>query len=121
MKTHAKLGYEMLKTSKRSVLKAGAIIANEHHERWEGGGYPNNTKGDGIHIYGRITAIADVFDALGSERCYKKAWPIDKVLDLIREERGKQFDPQLVDIMLDNVDEIVSISVQFADKYLEPA
>jgi len=119
MKQHAKLGYDMLKASKRHVLRAGATIANEHHERWEGGGYPNNLKGDQIHIYGRITALADVFDALGSERCYKKAWPLEKVLDLVREERAKQFDPKLVDIMLDNIDEIVAIRDRYADVYSE--
>ena len=119
MKTHAKLGYDMLKASKRHVLQAGAVIANEHHERWEGGGYPNNKKGEDIHIYGRITALADVFDALGSERCYKKAWPLDKVLDLIREERAKQFDPKLVDILLDNIDDIVSIRDRYADVQID--
>jgi len=117
MKTHAQLGYDMLKTSKRHVLRAGAIIANEHHERWEGGGYPNNLKGDDIHVFGRISAIADVFDALGSERCYKEAWPIDKVLELIRSERGKQFDPAIVDILLANIDEVVAIKDQFVDVF----
>ena len=119
MKTHAKLGHDMLKSSKRHILRAGAIIANEHHERWEGGGYPNNLKGEDIHIYGRITALVDVFDALGSERCYKKAWPLDKVLDLIRDERGKQFDPKLVDILLDNIDDIVAIRDRYTDVYQE--
>ncbi len=115
MQTHAKLGYDMLKTSKRSVLMAGAIIANEHHERWEGGGYPNNKKGEDIHIYGRITALADVFDALGSDRCYKEAWPIDEVLALIRKERGKQFDPELVDILLANIDDVIAIRDSYSD------
>jgi len=117
MKTHAKLGYDMLKASKRQILRAGAVIANEHHERWEGGGYPNNLKGEDIHIYGRITALVDVFDALGSERCYKKAWPLDKVLNLIREERAKQFDPKLVDLLLDNIDDIVAIRDRYTDTF----
>ena len=71
MQTHTTLGYEMLKHSKRPILTAAAIVAFEHHEKWNGEGYPNRKKGSDIHIYGRITALADVFDALGSDRCYK--------------------------------------------------
>jgi response regulator RpfG family c-di-GMP phosphodiesterase len=78
MKSHALLGYEMLNKSERRILQAGALLARDHHERWEGGGYPYNKSGDDIHIYGRITAVADVFDALGSDRCYKKAWPVEQ-------------------------------------------
>ena len=94
MNTHSQLGYDMLKHSDRPLLKMASIIAYEHHERWNGGGYPNSIKGEDIHIYGRITAIADVFDALGSDRVYKKAWKLDKILNLFKEEKGKQFDPQ---------------------------
>ena len=83
MKTHAQLGYDMLEGSERPILRAGALIALEHHEKWSGEGYPNGKKGADIHIYGRITALADVFDALGSDRCYKKAWPLEKILDLL--------------------------------------
>lgn len=115
MKTHAILGYDMLKKSSRRILKAGAIIARDHHEKWEGGGYPHNLKGEEIHIYGRITAVADVFDALGSDRCYKKAWSLDKVIDLFKEERGKHFDPRLVDILLSNIDQVISIREAYAD------
>jgi len=103
MKSHSEIGYRMLNYSERSILKAAAIIAYEHHERWDGRGYPRGIKGEEIHIYGRITAIADVFDALGSERVYKKAWPLEKILKLFEEERAKQFDPKLVDIFLDNL------------------
>jgi len=115
MKTHAQLGYDMLKGSNRRILKAGALIARDHHEKWGGGGYPNNIKGEDIHVYGRITAVADVFDALGSERCYKKAWPMDKVLDLFKEERGQQFDPVLVDGLLNNIDQVIAIKDAFED------
>ena len=104
MKTHSEIGYRMLQHSKKSILKAAAILAYQHHERWDGKGYPQGFKGDEIHIYGRITAIADVFDALGSERVYKKAWPLKKILQLFEEERGKQFDPYLVDLFLDNLE-----------------
>ena len=103
MKGHAEIGYSMLKHSKRSILKAAAIVAHEHHERWDGKGYPRGLKGEEIHIYGRITAIADVFDALGSERVYKDAWPIKKILQLFEDESAKQFDPELVEIFMDNL------------------
>lgn len=115
MKTHAMLGYEMLKSSKRRILRAGAVIARDHHEKWSGEGYPHGRSGDDIHVYGRIVAVADVFDALGSDRCYKKAWPLDKVLDLFKEERGRQFEPALVDGLLDNVDKVVAIRDAYAD------
>jgi response regulator RpfG family c-di-GMP phosphodiesterase len=115
MKTHAAIGYNMLKGSKRRVLNAGATIANEHHERWDGAGYPNRRHGEETHIFGRIAAVADVFDALGSDRCYKKAWPLPQVLDLFREERGKQFEATLVDILLNNMDKVQNIQERYED------
>jgi len=108
MKTHAETGYKMLKHSDRSILKAASILAYEHHERWDGKGYPRGLKGEEIHIYGRITAIADVFDALGSERVYKEAWPLKKILALFEEERGKQFDPVLTDLFLNNLEHFLA-------------
>ncbi|MDC0933178.1 HD domain-containing protein [Arcobacteraceae bacterium] len=102
MKTHAQLGYNMLKSSDRIILKSASIVAHQHHEKYNGKGYPQGLKGEGIHIFGRITAVADVFDALGSERAYKKAWPDQKILDLFKEEKGEHFDPQLIDLFIDN-------------------
>jgi response regulator RpfG family c-di-GMP phosphodiesterase len=98
----------MLKHSSKSILKAAAIVAYEHHEKWNGRGYPQGLKGEEIHIYGRITAIADVFDALGSDRVYKKAWPLKKILNLFEEEKGKHFDPVLTDIFLDNLEHFLA-------------
>ena len=115
MKTHAALGYDMLKSSNKPILQAAAIVAHEHHEKYDGSGYPNGTRGDDIHIYGRITAVADVFDALGSERVYKKAWELEKILELFRKESGKHFDPQLVALFLDNLDQFLQIRDQFKD------
>ncbi len=115
MKTHANLGFEMLKTSKRKILQASAVIARDHHERWEGGGYPANKSGEDIHVFGRITAIADVFDALGNARCYKKAWPLGEVVSHITAQRGKQFEPKLVDILIANMDSITEICANFQD------
>lgn len=117
MKTHSTLGYEMLKHSSRPLLKAASIVAHEHHEKWNGSGYPRGLEGNKIHIYGRITSIADVFDALGSDRCYKKAWELDKILDLFKTERGNSFDPTLVDLLLSNMDDFLQIKEQFKDSF----
>jgi response regulator RpfG family c-di-GMP phosphodiesterase len=114
IKTHATLGYEMLKHSNKKVLNAAAIIAQQHHEKYDGSGYPNGLKGDNIHIYGRITAVADVFDALCSDRVYKKAWKMDRVLDFLQSEKGLHFDPDIVDLFLSNLDEFLVIKEKYA-------
>ena len=114
MQTHARLGYDMLNHSSRPILKAAAIVAHEHHEKWNGKGYPRSLSGEDIHIYGRITAVADVFDALGSDRCYKKAWPLEKILDLFKRERGEHFDPNLVDLLFDNLPKFLKIRDAFS-------
>ena len=117
MDTHAALGYDMLKHSNRPLLKAAAIVAYEHHEKWDGSGYPRKLKGEEIHIYGRITALADVFDALGSDRVYKKAWSDEQIFALFQEERGKHFDPDLVDIFFARLDEFLAIRDGLKDSY----
>jgi response regulator RpfG family c-di-GMP phosphodiesterase len=96
-------------------MNISAIIALTHHEKWDGTGYPEGLKGTDIHIYGRITAIADVFDALGSARCYKEAWPLDKVIALFKNQRGKHFDPLLTDLFLENLDKFLVIRDKFVD------
>lgn len=115
MNTHAQLGYDMLKSSNRKLLKTAATIALEHHEKWDGSGYPNGKAGEDIHLYGRITAVADVFDALGSERVYKKAWDDEKIFNLFKQESGKHFDPKLVGIFFTNLDEFLKIRNTFTD------
>jgi len=115
MRTHSEAGYEMLRKSSRSILQAGAIIALQHHEHYDGSGYPRGLKGEDIHIYGRIVGLTDVFDALGNDRVYKKAWPLEEIVDYIREQRGRQFDPVIVGIFLDNLDEILQIRQAFPD------
>ena len=119
MKGHAQLGYEMFKDSTRPMLMASAIIAEQHHEKYDGTGYPKGRKGEKIHLYGRISAICDVFDALGSNRAYKKAWELDKILDYFKKERGSHFDPRLVDLFLDNLDEFLEIRDAHEEKYLK--
>jgi len=115
MTKHSLLGYEMLKGSKRPLLNLAATIAYQHHEKWNGSGYPRGLKGDEIDINGRITAIADVFDALGSSRVYKEAWSDEKIFKLFKEERGKHFDPELVDIFFNNLDEFLNIRNSLKD------
>lgn len=118
MNKHAELGYNMIKNSDRPLLKAAAIVAYEHHEKWDGSGYPNAKSKEDIHIFGRITAIADVFDALGSDRVYKKAWSDEKIFALLKEERAKHFDPKLIDLFFDNLDALLNVRAQFSDVYI---
>ncbi|MDN5055672.1 response regulator [Aliarcobacter butzleri] len=115
MKKHCVIGYNILKNSKREILKAAAIVAMQHHEKWDGSGYPRGLKEEEIHIYGRITAVADVFDALGSHRCYKEAWEDEKIFELFRNEKGKHFDPKLVDLFFDNIDKFIEIKNKYKD------
>ena len=117
MDTHAELGYEILKNSQRKILQAAAIVAHQHHEKWDGSGYPQGLAGEDIHIYGRITAVADVFDALGSDRVYKRAWSDERIAALFQEERGRHFDPNLVDLFFDNIEQFHAIRKQFQDNY----
>ena len=115
MKTHSQLGYEMLKHSKRPIIKAAAIIAHQHHEKYNGKGYPQGLKEDEIHIYGAIVAIADVFDALGSDRVYKKAWDDERIINLFIEETGEHFHPVLANLFLANFEKFIKIRDRFKD------
>ena len=116
---HTTQGYNMLNYSPRPILQTSAIIAHEHHEKWDGSGYPRGVKGEKIHIYGRITAIADVFDALGSDRVYKRAWPLDRILTLFKEEAGGHFDPTLVKVFFDKLDQLIEVRDRFKDTFSE--
>lgn len=117
MMTHPALGYNMLKDSKRELIKAGAIVAHEHHEMYDGTGYPNQLKGEEIHIFGRIVALADVYDALSTDRSYKKSWEQGKIIEYIQNERGKHFDPVLVDILIENIDKFQIIREELKDVF----
>ncbi len=119
MKEHARLGYEMLRHSKRRLIKAAAIIAHQHHERWDGTGYPQGLKGEAIHIFGRITALVDVFDALGTERVYKRAWKDDEIFAFIKEQRGRHFEPRLVDLFFEHLDQLLEIRSRLSDPSLK--
>ncbi|MFA0519990.1 HD-GYP domain-containing protein, partial [Vibrio sp. 10N.222.55.E8] len=91
------------------ITNLAAIIAYEHHERWDGKGYPTGKAGEDIHLFARITAVADVFDALLSARCYKEPWPLERVVDLFERECGRQFDPKLTTLLLDHLPEFIAI------------
>ncbi len=109
VKMHTEIGRDILAGSQRELLKMSREIAYQHHERWDGTGYPRGLKEEQTLIFARITAIADVYDAISSERVYKEAWPPEKVLDYIRSQRGGAFDPELVDIFVENFAEIEAI------------
>ncbi len=117
MKTHTSIGKSILEQSKRPVLQAAAVIAEQHHENWDGSGYPNGLAAEDIHIFARIVSIADVVDALCSERCYKSAWEIDAVLEYMQQQRGRKFDPQLLDLLIENVDKFAHIRKQYPDTH----
>ena len=118
MDTHASLGYKMTKKSEKPLFKAASIVAHEHHEKWDGTGYPRGLSGEDIHIFGRITAIADVFDALGSDRVYKMAWNDEKIFNFFKLQRAKHFDPRLIDLFFENIDEILSIRDILKDEFI---
>ena len=115
IKTHPQLGEDILGEKKSVLLTAAKDIALTHHEHWDGNGYPKGLKGEGIPLYGRICAIADVFDALTSERPYKKVWPVKDALSHIKENSGSHFDPSLVDKFMDIMPQILEIKERFAE------
>lgn len=106
MKSHTLLGEQVLMKSKRDLLMFAATLAGSHHERWDGKGYPKGLKGEEIPLAGRICAVADVLDALSSPRCYKPAWSEEKVREEFLKQRGLQFQPELVDVLLEHWDDI---------------
>ncbi len=113
IKNHTTIGRDILGSSNRQLLASACSIAYQHHERWDGSGYPNGLKGEEIDIFARITMLADIYDALSSERVYKKAWSESKVLAYIRNNNGIFFDPRMVSIFFENIDEIRAIRERF--------
>ena len=116
MKKHTIYGYEILKGGDSELLKVASLVALEHHEKWDGTGYPYKKKGKEISIYGRMTSLADVFDALTSKRPYKDAWSIDRTVEYIKDNREKQFDPELVDIFVDKLQDFINIKEKLKDE-----
>jgi len=115
MQSHASQGEEMLSRSDRELMRVASLIAGQHHEHWNGEGYPRGLSGNSISIYGRITALADVFDALSSNRCYKDAWAYQDVIEYIIEQKGRQFDPELVEILFGSQHKIIAIQKKYPD------
>jgi response regulator RpfG family c-di-GMP phosphodiesterase len=115
MRSHARLGSQLLASSRRPLLQLASQICLQHHENWDGSGYPNNLKGEDISLEGRIVALADVFDALGSARCYKDPWTLVRIRGFISDQVGRKFDPRLVTLLYDNWDEAESLRQRFPD------
>lgn len=115
MKAHTTIGHEILSRAGGELFDTAALIALQHHEWWNGSGYPQGLRGEAISLEGRIVAIADVFDALSHSRVYKEAWPVHRVVNVMVEERGSHFDPELLDLFLDNIDEFIRISESLPD------
>jgi response regulator RpfG family c-di-GMP phosphodiesterase len=115
MKEHPTVGLSILDGSQRPILKAAAVIAHQHHEKWDGSGYPQGLKGEQIHPYARIVAVADVFDALSHKRVYKDAWPVAKVTEYLREVAGHHLDPHYVDLLIKNIDEAIAVNSNWPD------
>jgi GAF domain-containing protein len=109
MEKHSQIGAEILGRSTNELLAAAREVALTHHEKWNGQGYPGRLTGESIPIAGRIVGLADVFDALASKRCYKPAMPLPKILEIVRAERGRHFDPQCVDALLRALDDVCRI------------
>jgi len=115
MKEHAMFGFRILSDSKAALLQTGALIARNHHERYDGNGYPDAIAGEQIPIEARIAAVADVFDALTSKRIYKDPMPVSQAKDILCKDSGKHFDPRLVGIFLENMDSVLAIRKRFPD------
>lgn len=120
MKRHALIGHEILRGSSSPKLQAAAIIALAHHERFDGSGYPNGVAGEAISLHGRIVATADVFDALTSERPYKRAWDLDQATAYLREQAGKHFDPRCIDAFFSIWNDIKEIHDRHRDEPMPP-
>lgn len=116
MKGHARLGHELLKDSHSEIMRAGAEVALSHHEKFDGSGYPRGLRGHAIPLFGRIVAVADVFDALTSERPYKKAWPLEDAVRFLEDGRGAHFDPLCVEAFLAGWDEVLDVRQRFQDE-----
>jgi putative two-component system response regulator len=117
MKTHAEIGARILGGSTSELLQAGETVARSHHEKWDGSGYPDGLTGEAIPLWGRIAAVADVFDALTCRRPYKEPFPTEKAIQIMREGRGTHFDPGILDVFFGNLDDVFTIR----EKYRDPA
>ena len=119
MQTHVDIGVEILSGSDFELMNMAADIAQYHHEKWDGSGYPQAISGEDIPLVGRIVALADVFDALTTERPYKKAWPVEEAISFMKEQSGKHFDPELVEHFITILPDVLAVRDQYAEKLSE--
>ena len=117
MKQHAAIGAQILANSSSALLQLAHKLAIEHHEKWDGSGYPNGLKGEHISVEGRIVAIADVFDALTSKRPYKEAWGVEEALEHMQAQAGKHFDPHLINLFVNKLDAIIAIKNAYQEQH----
>ncbi|MDB5953095.1 MAG: two-component system response regulator [Massilia sp.] len=115
MRTHAAIGFEIIGAHPAGMLALASSIALTHHEKWDGSGYPNRLAGEAIPLAGRIVAIADVFDALTSERPYKEAWTVEAAVELLEQQKGRHFDARLVDLFLGQMPAILAVRERWAE------
>jgi putative two-component system response regulator len=120
MERHTLIGHQILSGSGSALLELGATIALTHHEKWDGTGYPRRLAGNAIPLEGQVAAVADVFDALTSDRPYRQAFTIDRAVEIMQGERGGHFDPRLVDLFLENVDEVVELRERYTPPPVAP-
>jgi putative two-component system response regulator len=116
IKGHPQIGADIIGETTSNLLFVAKQVALYHHEKWNGTGYPHGLKGEDIPLVARIVAVADVFDALTSERPYKKAWPIEDVLELMRKESGAHFEPKLVELLEQNLGKFLEIKEKWSDE-----
>lgn len=115
MKTHSDIGALILSGSESEFLQTAELIAGSHHERWEGSGYPRGLKGEEIPLVSRIVTVCDVFDALTSDRPYKKAWSVETTVAEMERQSGKLFDPSILGVFMSLLPEMINITQQFSD------
>lgn len=115
MKQHARIGHDILHGSSSRLLQLGAVIAHSHHEKFDGSGYPNGLAGEVIPLCSRIVAVADVFDALTSERPYKAAWSLERATDFLKEQSGRHFDPRCVDALIRGWNDVLKVRETFRE------
>lgn len=116
IKKHTVIGGRLFKRSNHQLLRMAEKISTYHHERWDGSGYPEGLSGEAISLYARIVTIVDVFDALTHDRVYKKAWPLDEAIQFLKDQRGKIFDPHLIDLFFEHFDEIMAVYKRYEEK-----
>ncbi len=115
MNTHSMQGFSLLEANNSNVIDVARSIIATHHEKWDGSGYPNNLSGESIPVEGRIVAVADVFDALTTERPYKEAWSVEAAIELLQKESGKAFEPRLVEVFIENLPQVLDIKQKYSD------